>query len=128
MKSLLKYIVLFSIIFAFNACKKNTTGGKTKITAHPAHHGKPINGATVYIKFNTTEMPSNPTSNYDMVVVGEEDEEHVHINGLRYGKYYLYAVGYDPEIAETVMGGTSLTIKWKDRKDNIDLDIAVSED
>lgn len=128
MKFLLKYIILFSIIFAFNSCKKNTTGGKTKISVSPEHHGESIYGATVYVKFNTTEMPSDPTSNYDMVVVGDPSEEHVHINGLRYGKYYLYAVGYDPEIGETVVGGTSLTIKWKERKNDIDLDIAVSED
>jgi len=128
MKSLLKYIIIFSIFFAFSACKKNSTGGKTKITVYPAHHGKPIYGATVYVKFNTNDMPSDPTSNYDLKVVGEENEEHVHIEGLRYGKYYLYAVGYDPEISETVVGGAPLTIKWKERKNSIDFDIAVSED
>ena len=128
MKPILKYIVLLFAITTFNSCKKNNTGGKTKISAFPQHHGKSIKGVTVYVKFNTTDMPSDPTSNYDLKVVGEEDEEHVHIDGLRYGKYYLYAVGYDEDISETVVGGIPLTIKWKDRKDQINLDVPVSED
>jgi len=128
MKSQLKYIIFFLIIVAFNSCKKNSTGGKTKITVYPAHHGKAIYGATVYVKFNTSDLPSDPTNNYDLKVVGEDSEEHVHIEGLRYGNYYLYAVGFDPEISETVVGGAPLTIKWKERKSNINFDIAVSED
>lgn len=128
MKSLIKYIALIAFIITFNACKKNTTGGKTKISVFPAHHGKAIKGATVYVKFKTTDMPSNPTSNYDLKVVGEEDEEHVHVDGLRPGTYYFYVVGFDTDINETVVGGAPLTIKWKDRKDDIHFDVAVSED
>lgn len=128
MKSFFKIAVIATLVLFINACKKNTTGGKTKIAIYPAHHGKQIKGATVYVKFNATDMPSNPTSNYNMVVVGDTDEEHVHIEGLRYGKYYFYVVGFDPEINETVVGGAPLTIKWKDRKEDIHFDVAVSED
>lgn len=128
MKTLFKYIILISIITAFGACKKNSTGGKTKISAYPAHHGKAIYGTTVYVKFNTLDMPSDPTNNYDLKVVGDATEEHVHIEGLRYGHYYLYIVGFDPEISATVVGGAPLTIEWKERKSSFNFDIAVSED
>ncbi len=127
MKTLLKFITIACIILSFNACKKSSTGGDSTIVAFPKHHGAAIKGATVYVKFKTNDLPSNPTSNYDLKVEGEADEDHVHIKGLRYGKYYIYAVGYDSTISEVVSGGTPLTIKWKERKKEIDLDIAVTE-
>ena len=72
-------------------------------------------------------MPSDPENNYDLKIVGDPTENHVHINGLRYGKYYLYAVAYDPDINEVVKGGTPLTIRWNKRKKETDINIAVTE-
>lgn len=127
MKTILKYIPLLLTIILFSACKKSSTGGDAAIVVSPEHHGAPIKGATVYVKFKTSDLPSNPTTNYDLVVVGDPAEDHVHIEGLRYGQYYLYAVGYDSSIGEEVSGGTALTIKWKERRKEIHLDIAVVE-
>jgi|GEM_PF-1363995 len=127
MKHLLKYIALVIIVLVLNSCKKSSTGGDATVVAFPKHHGVSINGATVYVKFKTNDMPSDPTNNYDLKIEGDPTENHVHIHGLRYGKYYLYAVGYDPSISETVTGGAPLTIKWKERKQEIDVDIAVTE-
>ena len=103
-------------------------GGKTKIIINTSHHGSTIYGATVYVKFNATDLPSDPTNNYDLKIVGNPLEEHIHIDGLRYGQYYFYAVGFDPNISATVIGGAPLTIKWKERKNSINFDLAVSED
>ncbi|MES2565379.1 MAG: hypothetical protein V4565_00835 [Bacteroidota bacterium] len=128
MKHIIKIFALAIIALLTNSCKKSSTGGDATVVAFPKHHGTPIKGATIYIKFNAKDLPSDPTSNYDLKVVGEENEDHVHIKGLRYGQYYLYAVGYDESISETVVGGMALAIKYKQRKKEIDVDIAVSED
>lgn len=93
----------------------------------PAHHGVSIKWATVYVKFKTNDLPSNPTGNYDLKIEGDANEDHIQVRGLRYGKYYFYVVGYDSAISETVSGGTPLTIKWKERKQEIDLHVAVTE-
>ena len=127
MKSLFKILPIVFVLISFGACKKSSSGGDATVVVFPAHHGAPIKGATVYVKFKTNDLPSNPTGNYDLKIEGKVDEDHVHIKGLRYGKYYDYAVGFDSTISEVVTGGSPLTIKWKERKKEIDLDIAVTE-
>ncbi len=111
----------------FTACKKNSDGGKATIAALPAHHGKEIFGATAYVKFGATELPSDPTTNYDLKIVGEAKENHVHIEDLRYGKYYVYMVGYDSTIKQVVKGGVPAHIKYSQRAKEIDLNVPVTE-
>jgi hypothetical protein len=92
----LKFLVFTSVLFTFiSSCKKNDTGGTATIHALVFHHDTPILGSTAYVKFNADKEPSNPTTNYDLKIEGEEDENHVHIADLRPGKYYVYAGGYD---------------------------------
>jgi hypothetical protein len=49
------------------------------------------------------------------------------VTGLKPGKYYFFAAGFDSAISEPVKGGVPLTIGTRDRKDNISIDIPVSE-
>ncbi|CAN5166910.1 hypothetical protein BH09BAC5_BH09BAC5_13910 [soil metagenome] len=121
------FMIALIAVLALTACKKNNIGGDVTIAAFPKHHSVPIKGATIYIKFDAKDLPSDPTNNYDLKIVGESNEEHVHIEGLRYGKYYLYAVGFDSTIMAPVMGGTPLKIQWKERKNETDIDIPVVE-
>ena len=115
MKTIIKIITLAVIItVGIFSCKKGDTGGKAEIHAKISHHSSPINASTVYVKFDTQEMPANPTSDYDLKVDGEATDNHVHIEDLRYGEYYLYAVGFDNAIGQTVKGGVPITIKWSE--------------
>ncbi|MBC7412869.1 MAG: hypothetical protein H7331_10510 [Bacteroidia bacterium] len=109
------------------ACKKNGTGGKATLAALPQHHGKPIFGATAYIKFNATELPSDPTNNYDLKIVGGKKEDHVHVENLRYGNYYVYIIGYDSSIFLPVKGGIPVKIKYAERAKELDMIIPVKE-
>lgn len=125
---ILRYpVVLMIFALVCFSCKKNDTGGDATIVAFPQHHGKAIKGATMYVKFGATELPSNPTANSDLKVVGDPNEDHVHVENLRYGKYYLYAVGYDSTIMQTVTGGLAVVIKWSERKSETDVDVPVTE-
>lgn len=114
-------------ILAIQSCKKPGLGGDATVVAFPKHHGKAIYGATVFVKFDTEDSPGTNTSSYDATFEGEPKEEHVHIEGLKQGKYYLYAIGYDSSISSLVYGGQSINIKRKDRKEEQNLDIAVTE-
>ncbi|HWY13434.1 MAG TPA: hypothetical protein VN026_19050 [Bacteroidia bacterium] len=123
----MKNILSCILIILFISCKKNNTGGECNITAFPQHHGKPIKGATVYVKFGAQDLPADPTNNYNLKITALPDEDHANIKSLRYGKYYLYSVGFDSSIMLPVMGGISLNIKWAERKKAIDLNIPVTE-
>jgi len=120
-------IVTIAALALIASCKKGDTGGDAVVVGFPKHHTTPIKGATIYVKFDATEMPSDPTNNYDLKIVGESNEDHVHIEGLRYGNYYLHTEGYDSTVMAPVHGGYPLKIKWSQRKKEIDVDLAVSE-
>ncbi len=125
MKTLRIILGVFTLMIAVVACKKAGTGGQVTVAAIPQHHGKSIYGATVYVKFNTKDSPGTDAANYDMTIVGDATEEHVHIEGLKKGDYYFYAVGYDSAISMPVYGGVPITIKEKSGE--IDLEIPVVE-
>ena len=109
-----KYFLLTTIIcllFIFSGCKKEGTptcvagqGGKVTLVIFPQHHGAPIHGATAYLEYNTQSSPGT-LSNFDLSIAGEANEEHIHAENMKCGDYFIYCVGYDSTISQTVKGG-----------------------
>lgn len=124
----MKYILIAVLAFTvITGCKKNGTGGKANVHANIKHHTTPIKGATLYVKFDAKELPSDPTNNYDLKETGCNLCTDIHVEGLLPGNYYLYAVGFDSTIMQPVSGGTSVRIPWSDRKNDIETDVPVVE-
>jgi len=97
------------------SCEYAGTGGNTTIVAKPEHHGDPIISKigwvdSAFVKFNTNDSPGSAPSAYDLVVAGEEGEDHVHIENMKPGKYYIYMTGFDSTIVQRVSGGIPITI------------------
>ncbi len=125
-----KLIVLFfaiAVLFPFSSCNKAGIGGKAIVVAIPKHHDEHIYGATAYVKFDTDTEPADPINDYDLIVAGEAGEDHVHIEELQPGQYFIYCVGFDSIEAVTVKGGAAIKIKGSQKEDEIDLEIAVAE-
>jgi hypothetical protein len=120
MKLLIKNTLLLAALptlFLTPSCKKNESGGKAEIHARIYHGSAPVVGTTtLYVKFDAKSQPSDPVSAYDLKLTGDPDDNHVHVEGLRPGDYYLYAVAYDSTAMMQVKGGAAATIKWKERK------------
>jgi hypothetical protein len=105
--------ILLGMTLIVFSCKKAGTGGANTLVISPEHHGVAIKGATAYLKFDTKEQPGTEASDYDLVEIGEQKEDHIHVEGLKPGKYYIYCVGYDSTIFQIVKGGIPLTVKSK---------------
>lgn len=129
-------ILLLSAISltTFSGCNKNKcnagTGGSVIIAAYPKHHGttiynQPAYPDTAYIKFCTKDFPGTDLSQYDLKIAGEVGEDHVHINGLQSGDYYIYMAGFDTTISQRVTGGIPFTIDQTGGE--IDLTVPVTE-
>ncbi len=118
-------VTLSSLTFG-SSCKKNDDNGKAELHAMIYHGSTPIPSSTLYVKFNATSEPSSPTTNYDLKLQGMDDDNHVHIENLRPGDYYLYAIGYDTLTKQTVKGGAAANIKWSERKKLKEVDIQVN--
>jgi hypothetical protein len=119
-------LLFFMLMISLTQCQKNQLGGKSKVNGIVNHHGKPISGATVYIKFKATEFPGEDVSVYDASVTANQSG-YYEINNFYKGEYYLYAVGIDPDVAAPgiVKGGIPVKLVSREEKN---LDIPVSED
>lgn len=108
------------LVCSASSCKRDEPveaagkGGNASIKAVPKHHSKYINNCTMYIKYNTNDLPSTTfnASQYDdslkcMVVDGIP---YATFTGLKKGKYYVYGLGYDSTIQQTVQAGKPVTI------------------
>lgn len=133
------FLILFSGLLLAASCKKEDdcvagTGGSVTIAAFPEHHGtaiishaKPGYPDSAFLKFSP---PSNfsPTSNpadYDLVLAASEGEDHVHVDGLKCGDYYIFMTGWDTTINERVKGG--IPYSFTQTSGEIDLVIPVTE-
>ena len=124
----LKFIFILSIIFlCFSSCKKNGTGGDAELRIQVLHHNSAIKNAFAYIRFDAIEMPANPESNYDLKIQGNSSDEYIEVKDLRAGQYYVYVVGFDSTINQTVKGGIPVEIKWKERKNKLNVLVPVTE-
>jgi len=124
-------ILFFLTILLLFSCSKPGTGGNATLVVFPQHNGKAINNHvgypdTVFLKFGAKELPGLHGSDYDTYFVGTGREDHVNCTGLKAGQYYLFGVGFDSTGLYRVAGGMSYKIKYKERKSETDVNLAVS--
>ncbi len=117
------FILSFLILLITTACKKEGTGGKSSVKGYVKHHSVLIPNARVYIKYGAKDFPGSDVSAYDSNVPADANG-YYEIKDLQKGDYYLYGVGYDPNISENVFGGLPIKLR---SKESITSDIAVVE-
>ncbi len=99
-------MIATSILLSCQKQEKAGFGGNTNLVIRCQHHGVTLDSMTVFIKFNTQEAPLDGIFDVDQKVVKQTlNDSYASISGLKKGKYYLYADGYDPSISEEVKGG-----------------------
>ena len=116
MKKYFFLISILTVIFASSSCRKDGTavckagqGGNTTLLVFPQHHGRAITGATAYIAYGTLTSPGS-LSSYNLTVAGEPEEEHIHVENMNCGDYFIFCQGYDSTISQVVRGGIPLTV------------------
>ncbi len=132
-KNLLPLLAFTFVLYS--SCKKEDkciagTGGAVTIAAFAKHHtmyifGQPNYVDSAFVKFNTQDFPGTNPSNYDLVLAGEVGEDHVHIENLKCGDYFIYMTGFDTSINQRVTGG--IPYSFTQTNGEIDLDIPVTE-
>jgi hypothetical protein len=113
------------------SCQYAGTGGNAVIAAFAKHHGAPIVGTSAYpdsafVKFNAKDSPGLDPSDYDLVIAGEDGEDHVHITGLKAGYYWVHMTGFDSLAQERVFGGAACVVNSNNGE--VDVEVPVSEE
>ena len=106
------YLLLLLAIALVVSCTKEGMGGKATIKGMAMHHSQMVSGATVYIKYNATELPGTNVTYYDDHVSSDANAD-FQFSDLKKGDYYLFAVGFDSTISQQVSGGVHVEIKKK---------------
>jgi hypothetical protein len=111
------------------SCVYAGTGGNSVIAAKVVHHSTPIISSatwpdTAFVKFNAKDAPAAGTG-YDMIVIGEIGEDHIHITGLKRGYYWVQIAGFDSLIQQRVTGG--LGIKVSNDNEEVNKTVFVTE-
>ena len=115
------------------SCEYGGLGGNATIVAYPQHHGRAIVSSgsypdTAMVKFNAIEFPGFSPSNYDLILAGDSGEDHIHIGGLKKGKYFIFMTGFDTDsnTNERVVGGIPYTLTSSSGV--VDVNVPVTED
>ena len=122
-----KEILLTAVIgvgLIFSACTQEGIGGEASIKGHVKHHDEPIPNAKVYIKYGANELPGTQASDYDDEIQASSGDGYFEFKNLERGSYYLYSIGYDSMIFDSVFGGISVQLK---RGEDFDTAIPVTE-
>ena len=123
-KHLMVYCLLFTVYCLVASCHKEGPGGKAVIKGLVKHHSKSIPGAVVYIKYGVKESPGTNVTYYDASVTADTSANYSFVD-LKRGDYYLFSIGYDSSIVNTVSGGIPVEIKSK--TENVETDVPVTE-
>jgi hypothetical protein len=126
----MKRILILLWCLSLYSCKKDKKSVPADVAVYVKHHGALIPGAKIYVKHNASEFPgTDPASYDDSATAGTEEHAkgHAHFEGLNAGTHYFYSTGYDSTIMEDVMGGISLTVEEREEKQELTLDIPVTE-
>jgi len=81
-----------------------------RISGEVMHHNIPIPNATVYIKYNASELPGIDSTDYDDWIIATESDAFYEFSELDLGSYYLFGRGYDEECQCDVIGGIPISL------------------
>ena len=106
-------ILLFIACISFVSCERKDPqtnqedlggkGGSATLKITSKHHGKNIDSATIYIKYNAQDKPTSYDDSVKCVM--ESGKPVATFTPLKKGKYYLYGKGWDKNAGNYVEGG-----------------------
>lgn len=108
-----RYLIVFMSFISILSCRKEETlagkGGNATLTITPQHHGLNIANSKVYIKYNAKNTPSFYD---DSVQTSMQNGIPTAVfTQLTKGDYYIYGIGIDTSIMQSVKGGIPYTIE-----------------
>lgn len=130
MKNLFLSLAITGLLpFAVSSCTKTKCtggdGGSLTVVAFPKHHGGDTKPLWAFVKFNTKDFPGTNPANYDLQIAGDTSENHIELENLKCGDYYIYEIAIDPAINDTVVGGVPFSTE--ETSGEVNVTVAVTE-
>jgi hypothetical protein len=111
----MKYLFIPAIALLLASCERQSTpiggkGGKATLRVSMGHDEELSKDGTIYIKYNSDDMPANKAFDDSAVIKTGEGKPAAVFSELKAGKYFLFGKGYDPNHADEIKGGAKYTI------------------
>lgn len=103
-------VMLAGMSLFWSGCVEEGPGGTARIDGVTAHHELPIPDSKVYIQYGSLLSPGTDPSLYDDSTTSNSSAEFA-FSGLQKGDYYVYGIGFDSTIGESVSAGIPVTLK-----------------
>lgn len=110
-----------ALVLAATACDKKHK--EVEVSGVVVHHERPIAHAVVYVAYDKSEFPGADYA-FDHETTADHDG-HFHFHDLERGTHYLYSVGFDTAVNDSVKGGIAAEIDGKDEE--VEVDVPVTE-
>ncbi|MEO8761842.1 MAG: fibronectin type III domain-containing protein [Bacteroidia bacterium] len=112
--------VIAFVIITFNSCTKAGIGGNGTVICkvyNKDNNGAAVNGATVYIDYDSSTPPSQDNTGYNDHKTAAAGTNSVTFTGLKQGTYYFYAEGNGGTTASpvTISGGAAFSLTHANR-------------
>ena len=122
-KLIFKFILFSVLVILVQSCRREGLGGNNTLIVSLDHHGVPVKGAAVYVRYGAKDFPGAVPSDYDLSSHATSMNDSVHVESLRKGDYFVYAVGFDSIVSSTVSGGKHIFISTKSGKTALKLSL-----
>ena len=126
--------ILFTLlgltIVTFNSCSKGGIGGNATVVCkvyNTDNNGAAVNGATVYIDYDSSTPPSQNNTGYNDHKTADANSNSVTFTGLKQGTYYFYAEGNAGTAASPIIisGGAAFSLTHAHRNGTSDATINI---
>ncbi len=118
-----KKLSLGCFVFCLILCASCNRSGQATICGFVKHHNDTIVSAKVYVKYDGG-FPGQDVNLYDEVATSDASGFYS-FDEVPKGTHYLYGVGWDPGISDSVFGGIPVLIDHK--KIDKSTDVPVTE-
>ncbi|WP_276133965.1 hypothetical protein [Polluticoccus soli] len=117
--SLLPLVAITALIFSSSCDKKDDCvagkGGDMSIVVFAVHNGDTLlnyagHPDTAFVKYNTATSPGTNPSNFDSYVVSEAGEDHIHLEDLKCGDYFVYRTAFDSAANKVYTGSMAVIL------------------
>lgn len=102
----------------WSGCVEEGPGGTARIDGVTAHHADPIPNAKLYIQYGSLLSPGIDPDLYDDSTTSNSNAE-FEFTGLQKGDYYVFGIGFDSAIGQTVRAGIPVSLKSGESADVI---------
>jgi hypothetical protein len=124
------YFVPVAFLLCCSCAKTEGLNGDATLVVKLTYNSTPVVSTaayrdSVFIHYNTMDMPDHPSTDYDALFVIEPGQDQIRIENVCRGEYAVYCTGFDAAQNRRITGGVMVFIKRNERRNEFQVNVPV---